>query len=262
MYKDLFKGAATYYSKYRPLYPEEVIEYLTSTFQLNGTGTLLDVGCGPGQMAIRLSEKFKNVIGVDKEKEMIEEARRLADPISNIIWHHCDVDSFLLTLKCPIKLVTLAKSFHWLDRTAFLENIYPFIEEEGGIAIIDDYDVAQPLEEWQMAFRDVVTKWYGERRRAGNSTYTHPLQSHKKVIQDSRFYSESFECAPVTYKWTPESIIGHHYSLSYGLKHLLQGCAEDFEAEAKQVLAEINPNGEFIEHRKTRVEIGRKRCFS
>ncbi|PFG13733.1 hypothetical protein [Bacillus sp. es.036] len=63
MYKDLFKGAAPYYSKYRPLYSEKVIQYLTSTFHLNGKGTLLDVGCGPGQMAIRISESFENVIG-------------------------------------------------------------------------------------------------------------------------------------------------------------------------------------------------------
>ncbi|MCA0170947.1 class I SAM-dependent methyltransferase [Bacillus sp. RAR_GA_16] len=262
MYKDLFKGAAPYYSKYRPSYPEEVIEYLTSTFQLNGTGTLLDVGCGPGQMAIRLSEKFENVIGVDIEKEMIEEARRLADPLPNITWHHCDVDSFLLTVSCPIKLVTLAKSFHWLDRKSFLEKIYPYIEEDGGIGIIDDFNVAQPLEEWQMAFREVVTKWYGERRRAGNSTYTHPSQSHKKVLQDSQFYTQSFECSPVTYRWTPESIIGHHYSLSYGLKHFLKGSVEDFEADVKQELARINPDGEFFEHRSTRIEIGRKRRIS
>lgn len=258
MYKDLFKGAAPYYSKYRPMYPYEVIQYLTSTFLLNGKGTLLDVGCGPGQMAIRLSGSFENVIGVDKEKEMIEEAKRLADPKSNITWHHCDIDSFLRRLKCPIKLVTLAKSFHWLDRTAFLENIFPFIEEDGGIAIIDDYDSDYSLEDWQIVFQEVVTKWYGDNRRAGTSTYSHPLQSHKKVIQHSRFQSESFECLPVTYKWSPESIIGHHYSLSYGLKQFLQGHSDEFEADVRQTLAKINPSGEFLERRVTKIEIGRK----
>jgi cyclopropane fatty-acyl-phospholipid synthase-like methyltransferase len=56
MYKDLFKGATPYYSKYRPLSPEEVIQYLTSTFHLNGKGTLLDVGCGPGKRVSSLTD--------------------------------------------------------------------------------------------------------------------------------------------------------------------------------------------------------------
>ena len=77
------------------------------------------------------------------------------------------------------------------------------------------------------------------------------------MIEYSCFRSESYECHLVAYRWDLESIIGHHYSLSYGLKQFLEGYEDEFEKEVKQILGKINPSGEFLERRKTKIEIGR-----
>ncbi|WLR42093.1 hypothetical protein LC087_15170 [Bacillus carboniphilus] len=42
----LFKGSAEYYSKYRPIYPSNLIRFLVDKFSLNGEQNLLDLGCG------------------------------------------------------------------------------------------------------------------------------------------------------------------------------------------------------------------------
>ncbi|WP_255437433.1 bifunctional 2-polyprenyl-6-hydroxyphenol methylase/3-demethylubiquinol 3-O-methyltransferase UbiG [Thalassobacillus sp. CUG 92003] len=74
---DLFKGAASYYATYRPTYPSSLIRFLVDRFSLNGTQNLLDLGCGPGRLALRFSDWCEKIVGVDPEPEMIEEAQRL-----------------------------------------------------------------------------------------------------------------------------------------------------------------------------------------
>jgi len=44
---------------------------------VQGKGTVCDVGCGPGQVAKYLSERGVQVIGVDLSARMVEQARRL-----------------------------------------------------------------------------------------------------------------------------------------------------------------------------------------
>ena len=88
VYRDAFKSCAWYYARYRPGYPQEFFDYLRERFQLNGTGRLLDLGCGTGELSIPLSKYFRQVIALDPEPEMIGEARIKANDegITNINW--------------------------------------------------------------------------------------------------------------------------------------------------------------------------------
>lgn len=68
---DLFKNTATYYSKYRHLYPSSLIRFLVDKFSLIGDGRMLDLGCGTGQLSLRFKDWFEEIIGVDTESEML-----------------------------------------------------------------------------------------------------------------------------------------------------------------------------------------------
>ena len=59
----------------RPPYSHELRAVLVSELGLDGSGALLDVGCGPGTLALALADLFGTVTGVDPEPEMLDEAR-------------------------------------------------------------------------------------------------------------------------------------------------------------------------------------------
>ena len=84
-----FSGTASYYVRYRSPYPDEFLCDLRSRAATSGHGSLLDLACGPGRVAIPMAPYFNNVMAVDVEAEMIAvgeiEARRRG--VANIVWH-------------------------------------------------------------------------------------------------------------------------------------------------------------------------------
>jgi SAM-dependent methyltransferase len=72
--RDLFMGTAKYYARYRPGYPEPFFAHIVERFRLDGTGRLLDLGCGTGQLALPLAGRFQEVVGMDPEPEMLAAA--------------------------------------------------------------------------------------------------------------------------------------------------------------------------------------------
>ena len=49
---DLFKSTAPFYVRYRPVYPAALFAHIVERFGLNGSGRLLDLGCGPGNLTM------------------------------------------------------------------------------------------------------------------------------------------------------------------------------------------------------------------
>ncbi|SES12948.1 class I SAM-dependent methyltransferase [Psychrobacillus sp. OK032] len=54
--KDLFEGTASFYYRFRPMHPASLIRFLVERFSLDGSGQMLDLGCGTGQLAERFSD--------------------------------------------------------------------------------------------------------------------------------------------------------------------------------------------------------------
>src|SRR3954447_11747159 len=112
----LFAGAAPYYARGRLPYAEGLADVLRATLDLDGHGRLLDVGCGPGVVTLRLAHLFDEVVGLDADADMLTEAERLADRagVTNARWVCMRAEELPATLG-RFRVVTFAASFHWLD---------------------------------------------------------------------------------------------------------------------------------------------------
>ncbi|MGM0866607.1 MAG: class I SAM-dependent methyltransferase [Bacillota bacterium] len=258
--QDLFKGSAGYYSKYRPMYPSSLIRFLVETFSLNGEQNLLDLGCGTGQLTIRFSDWCHKIVGIDVEPEMIEEATRIHQEVrmGQIQWFNGTLEQYNTENHEHFHLVTIAKAFHWMDRPNVLEELFDMISPGGGVAIIDNYEPNKTLKPWQIRFNEVIEKWYGKDRKAGNSTYTHPVTSHEEVISQSKFNLEVHTLPTYEITWTIESLLGNLYSTSYGSKRFLGSDVSLFERDVSEAMLDICESGEYKEESTLSVKVGRK----
>lgn len=97
--------------------PAEVADTLVATLELDGSGRLLDVGCGPGSLTLLLAPHFAEAIGIDADADMLTEAARLAEKEANGQRQlAAPARRGLPADLSPVRVVTFAQSFHWMDR--------------------------------------------------------------------------------------------------------------------------------------------------
>ncbi|HET9646914.1 MAG TPA: class I SAM-dependent methyltransferase [Microlunatus sp.] len=86
----LSAGSARHYASGRVPYPAELAAAIAATARLDGTGLLLDVGCGPGSLTLPLLPYVGAAIGVDADLDMLRVAARIATErgLTRVTWGH------------------------------------------------------------------------------------------------------------------------------------------------------------------------------
>lgn len=123
----LYAGSAEHYAVGRVAYPPELATALRDELGLDGTGRLLDVGCGPGSLTALLAPHFAEAVGIDADEGMLEVARR-AHP--GITWRHLRAEELPADLE-PIDVVTFAQSFHWMDQPVVAATMRGLLRPSG-----------------------------------------------------------------------------------------------------------------------------------
>src|ERR1700748_1742329 len=116
-----FQTTVPFYARYRLAYPDLLIRRVIERVGMNAGDTVMDLGCGPGLLAIPFAKAGMAVTGIDPEPEMLaaakEAAREAGVSIALEQRSSCDVPPVI----GPFKLVAMGRSFHWMDRAATLE---------------------------------------------------------------------------------------------------------------------------------------------
>jgi SAM-dependent methyltransferase len=242
----IYEGTAWYYSRYRPVYPPSLVTLLRDKFELDGTGRLLDLGCGPGPVAIPLAHLFEEVLAMDPDDAMRAEGERIARErgIANIEWRFGGSKDLSPALG-QFRLVTMGNSFHWMDREATLEALYPLVIDGGGIAVVGEGAPIPrpPPTPWRAAINAVLKRYLPGRERSWENPGPPPEQRHEAFIERSRFkdlvaYTESFDV-----EWTVDSMIGNLYSMSFCSRRVLGDRVDAFERDIREAVLAAEPSG-------------------
>jgi ubiquinone/menaquinone biosynthesis C-methylase UbiE len=244
----LFAGTAWHYARYRPGYPAALLDDLVQCLGLDGTGRLLDLGCGTGQLTIPLAAYVTEAVGMDPEPEMLIHADRQAQvqAVTNVSWvqgSSADLPGDL----GHFTLVTMGRSFHWMDREQVLTTLAAMVVDEGSLVIANDSNLVLPSTPWQQAIQDIQRRFlppdhhHGPPPPAGNS------QTHEQLLTNSAFRHVNRQVYEYTRPWTIEQTIGYLYSTSLPLRRLLGDRRSDFEETIRSTLLSIDPSGHFTE---------------
>jgi SAM-dependent methyltransferase len=248
----LFAGAAPYYEQGRPPYAEGLADALADVLALDGRGRLLDVGCGPGVVALRLAHLFEEVVGLDPDAGMIAEAARLAAErgITNASWVQLRAEALPGGLG-SFRVVTFAASFHWMDRPRVAAAVRTMVESRGA-AVQVDAPAYRPDETGeatipQEAIDELRRRWLGPDRRAGKGVRNTSPSGEDDVFQAAGFAPALTVEVPDGRRseLTVDDLVARAFSSSSTAPHLFGDRAAEFEAELRAVLAEASPSGRF-----------------
>src|SRR3984885_13499056 len=254
-----FDGTAAYYDRFRAPYAQAAIDFIVERYSLCKDMRALDLGCGPGTIAIPLSHTVAEVVAVDPDADMIAEGQRLATFTGrmNIQWLQSKAED-ILPQAGPFQVTTIGQAFHWMDRDEVLRKLAILIAHGGGLALVNP-GKRRPQESWEPVANQIVETFLGPRARHPKSN---PQElAHEPALRRSEcFFVFTAHEFPSTVTRDVSSIIGCIYSKSNSARPLFGGNAEEFEVELSRVLVRLNPAGGFNEHVETEVVIGPKRA--
>jgi SAM-dependent methyltransferase len=207
-------------------YPSELVEALRRELELDGTGRLLDVGCGPGSLTHLLAPSFAEAVGVDASEPMLIEARRAAAPNERFVCARAEELPELGTFR----VVTLAQSFHWMDQLPVAQHLFGVLEPAGALvhvgATTHEGDGDVPRAE----IGALVRRYLGDRP---------PTRSDER----SNLAAVGFD-GPVeidiardeVVERTPDDVVASVFSLSYAAPDLFGDSLADFERDLRSLL--------------------------
>jgi hypothetical protein len=250
----LYHGSAAYYPVGRMAYPPEVATALRAELHLDGTGRLLDVGCGPGSMTLLLAPLFEAAVGVDADPGMIERARSVAPDVRWEVLRAEELPAGLGTFR----VITFAQSFHWMDQPLVAERVRPMLAGGGtwvhvhatthrGAQTADAMPHPQPP--WA-AIDDLVATYLGPVRRAGRGTLPGGTRSGEEDVMRAAGYRGPARVTvgggEVVTRGVDE-IVAAVFSLSNSTPHLFGDRVPAFEMDLRALLAAAADDGRFSE---------------
>lgn len=128
IFKDYFSKQASEYSKYRPDYPFELFQYLSSIASKHELA--LDCATGNGQAAKGLAEFFDKVIAIDGSEAQIKNA--FQHP--KIEYRVARAEESSLESEST-DIITVATALHWINLETFYEECRRILKRKGVIAV-------------------------------------------------------------------------------------------------------------------------------
>jgi SAM-dependent methyltransferase len=254
----LYAGSAAYYLQGRMPYPQALADALRDALGLDGTGRLLDVGCGPAPLTLLLAPLFAAAVGVDADPDMVATARREAERrgVRNATFVHLRAEELPAGLG-TFRVATFAQSFHWLDRPRVAALVREMLEPDGTWVHVwattthgvdDDAGLPAPRPPHDR-IGELVRSYLGPVRRAGQGTLPEGTPRHEEAIMIEAGYAgpTKIRIRGRVVERTEDEVVASVFSRSSGAPHLFGDRLGEFEAELRRLLRATAPDGRFAE---------------
>jgi SAM-dependent methyltransferase len=113
--------------------------------ELRGDERALDAGTGPGTLALALARRVREVVAVDLVPEQLEQARRLAGGLPNVVFVEGDVRALPFDAG-EFDLAATLRTLHHVQRPELVVAELARVTRPGGhILVIDQIGAIDPL---------------------------------------------------------------------------------------------------------------------
>lgn len=245
---DRFASAIAHYRAYRLRYPDRLLAQVIHQTGLSPGARVLDLGCGPGFLAITFAKAGFEVLGLDPDPAMLAAARAEAAETAAAVTFQEGSSYDLGPELGTFDLVAMGRSFHWMDRPATLRSLEPLVRPGGTVALLGDDHERTAENNWQDVVRATMKEFappdgFSFRQRRLDPDWT----GHIATLLSSAFSDVDRYSVWERHPLTLEAIIGRALSTSSAAPDALGTRRAEFEARLAERLAPLAVNGGFSE---------------
>jgi len=234
-----FASTVEFYSRYREPYSPRFFPEVAKRLALRGTEKLLDVGCGPGLLAIGFAPFVTEVTALDPEAAMIEAAKTAAAEAGvKMSFVQEKLEQF--SAASTFDVITIGRALHWLDREPALRVLQQIVVPSGRILICGASNTDTPEFPWVNPY-DVARSSFSP--EADEERYRRYRLDGKNWFAESGF--EQIDAISVVERRevTVAELIGRALSKSNTSPAVLGNRREQFEARIEAAVEPFAHHG-------------------
>lgn len=232
-----FQSTVPFYGRYRLAYPPRLIERVIGFCGLREGDAVLDLGTGPGVLAVPFAAAGMRVTAADPEPIMLEAAGAAAADagVSLTLWRGGSDD--LTPAMGPYRAVTMGRSFHWMDRAATLVRLDRLVTPDGAIVLFHDEHPRTAENQWLHVALEVADR-YGRGEEPVISERRSPqYRSHESHLLASPFNVLEMMSVVIRKPISVEEIVGRMLSMSTCSPEKLGERIGAFESDLRHALS-------------------------
>ena len=229
-----FETTATTYARHREPYPPAFFAEIAQALKLGGREALVDLGTGPGVLALGFAPYVGRIVGVDPEPAMVAEARRSAAEAKMTFPVIEGRAEDLAADLGPFDLITIGRALHWMDRSATLAAFDRVLAPAGRLLICGSSTVPE-ANPWRPAFDAVMGSWGDGREGKHRRLYEH-------WFDGSRFAQIAEIKIAHAQPITREDLVERALTRSTSSRAVLGSRVDAFRAEVLAALAPFFPD--------------------
>ena len=177
-----FATTADFYERYRPPYPAEFFCTVAQKLALDKRHALIDLGTGPGVLALGFAPHVGRAVGVDPEPAMLAAAhaatRRAGADVSFIEGRAEDLPADIGSFDA----VTIGRALHWMDHGAIGPVLARLVAPGGAILICASFSARDGSNPWLEDYDAARHRWSDEELMVGSRKGEHAHRNPSDVL--------------------------------------------------------------------------------
>jgi SAM-dependent methyltransferase len=165
--KNRFSNRVADYLRYRPHYPQGVLDFLRSRSGLSPAHTIADIGSGTGFLSELFLKNGNEVLGVEPNQEMREAGEEYLAAYPRFTSVNGSAEATTLPDSC-VDFVAAGQAFHWFQPQPTRREFARIVRPGGWVAILWN-DRTQSTTGFAVSYEDVLVRFGTDYTRVKDS---------------------------------------------------------------------------------------------
>jgi SAM-dependent methyltransferase len=142
-YGKVFNQVADAYDRYRPTYPDALLDHICEVAALGAGDRVLEIGCGTGQLTRDLLARGLRVFAIEPGDRLIALARQNLEDIGDVEFVHARLEDAPIPRE-RFRAVFSAAAMHWIDPDLGWREAAEALAPGGTLALVQYFGLSEP----------------------------------------------------------------------------------------------------------------------